>query len=250
MDARTIIVTGAASGIGRACAERLLRDGHNVVAVDLKQDALTRAFPGAPEAQLHLHAGDVARPDDCAAAVQAAVERFGALDGLIHCAAIHSPATWDALSLEELNRVLEVNVSGSFLMAQAAGRAMVEAGRGGAILLTSSSNVIAGGTGGQAGMGGPAYVASKSAIPGLVRSLARGLGPHNVRVNGIMPGVTETPMIAGYSPEQRAFSASRAPLGRIGEPEEIAAVCCFLVSPEASFVTGETMIANGGGNFG
>ena len=121
---------------------------------------------------------------------------------------------------------------------------------GGAILLTSSSNVLAGGVGGEAGTGGPAYVASKSAIVGLVRSLARSLGPHGVTVNGIMPGVTDTPMTADYSKEHRISQALRTPLGRIAAPAEIAEVSCFLISKGARYMTGETVIVNGGANFG
>jgi NAD(P)-dependent dehydrogenase (short-subunit alcohol dehydrogenase family) len=248
MKGSTILVTGAASGIGKACVARLLREGAQVGCFDRNAEGLTHAFEKEHPSLLSVH-GDIARRDDCVAAVDACIDRFGKLDGLIHCAAIHSTRFWTDLEADELNRVLSINVTGSFLIAQAAATRMV-ASRSGMIVLTSSSNVIIGGTGGQTGMGGPAYVASKAAIIGLVRSLARSLGPQGICVNGISPGVTDTPMIAGYSAEHRAEQVTRSPLGRIGTPEDIASVACFLVSPGARHMTGEVVIVNGGANFG
>ncbi len=242
------IVTGAASGIGLACARRLLDQGHSVSAIDITAEALAAALGAATRSCLHL-ACDISQPLAVETGVARAVESFGAPDGLIHCAAVHSPSFWTDLEAEEFNRVLQVNVTGSFLIAKAVARAM-QAKKKGAIVMTSSANVLAGGVGGQAGMGGPAYVASKSAIVGLVRSMARSLGPDGIRVNAVMPGVTETPMIAKYSQENRAASLKQIPLGHIGTAEEIADVMCFLVSDSSRYVSGETMIVNGAAMFG
>ena len=245
---QTVMVTGAASGIGRACVQLLLERGHQVGAIDLKREAVQPALPaGAGNAE--AIACDVSKAADCAAAVAATVKRFGRLDALIHCAAIHSSTFWTELSAEEFNRVLAVNVTGSFLIAQAVGKHL-EAQRHGAIVMTASTTVIAAGVGGAAGSGGPAYIASKAAITGLVRTMARALGPSNVRVNAVAPGVTETAMIRNYSAENRARAAASAPLGRIGTPEEIADVACFLASDGARYMTGEVVIVNGGANFG
>jgi 3-oxoacyl-[acyl-carrier protein] reductase len=219
----------------------------HVTAFDKSHDTLFATF-GA-DAAVACFAGDVLNPEDCVAAVDLAASLSGRLNGIIHCAAIHSSTVWSELRLDELQRVMAVNVGGAFLIAQAGAMHMMARG-GGAIVLTSSSNVIAGGVGGKAGMGGPAYVTSKSAIVGLVRSLARSLGPHGINVNGIMPGVTDTPMIAGYSPEHRANQSLLSPLGRIAEPADIAEVSCFLVSKGARYMTGETVIVNGGAHFG
>jgi NAD(P)-dependent dehydrogenase (short-subunit alcohol dehydrogenase family) len=242
----SVLVTGAAGGIGEACVRQLRAQGMLVTAFDRSQDALSSKFGGDPD--IACWSGDVQSADDCKAAVDlaAAQARFS---GVIHCAAIHSSATWGELHLEELQRVLGVNVGGAFLVAQAAATHMIAHG-GGAIVLMSSSNVIAGGVGGQAGMGGPAYVASKSAIIGLVRSLARSLGPHRINVNGVMPGVTQTPMIENYTPEHLAKQTAMIPLGRIAQPADIAEVSCFLVSQGARYMTGETVIVNGGAQFG
>ena len=245
---QTIMVTGAASGIGRACVQLLLERGHQVGAVDLRRDAVQSALPpGTMNAE--AIACDVSRAEDCAAAVAATIARFGRLDALIHCAAIHSSTFWTELSAEEFNRVLAVNVTGSFLIAQAVGRHL-ESRKQGSIVLTASTTVIAAGVGGAAGSGGPAYIASKAAITGLVRTMARALGPSGVRVNAIAPGVTETAMIRNYSPENRARVTAGVPLGRIGAPEEIADVACFLTTEGARYMTGEVVIVNGGANFG
>lgn len=247
MEGSTVLVTGAASGIGKACADLLLQSGANVAAFDRDAAGLAKAFP-AENRPVVTCAGDVSKREDGVAAVKAAVDRFGKLDALIHCAAMHSSRFWTDLEADELNRVLAVNVTGSFLIAKAAAEHMVK-NKAGAIVLTSSSNVVTGGVGGAAGLGGPAYVASKAAIIGLVRSLARSLGPNGIRVNAISPGVTDTPMIANYSAEHRAAQVTRAALGHIAAPEEIASVACFLTTPGARYMTGEVVVVNGGANF-
>lgn len=241
----TVLVTGAASGIGSVNARQLLAAGHNVVAVDLGIDGMRAELAGNVE----LVSADISQPEQCRAAVERGTMRFGKLDGVIHWAAKHSSTAWTELTADELNRTLAINTTGSFLIAQAAARHMVEQGAG-AIVLTSSTSMLAGTTGGGAGNGGPAYVASKAAIIGLVRSLARALGPSGVRVNAVTPGVTETPMIAGYSAENRAIQAARVPLGRIAQPSDIASVATFLISDEAAYINGESIIVNGGAAFG
>lgn len=246
--ARTLFITGAASGIGHACAQTLLRQGNRVAAIDLNADALDKALGADTDRLLNLPC-DVSDAGAVEQAVARAEFQLGPIDGVIHCAAIHSPKFWTELEADEFNRVLQVNVTGSFIVAKTAAMSMRKRG-GGAIVLTSSANVLAGGVGGQAGMGGPAYVASKSAIIGLVRSMARSLGPDGIRVNGVMPGVTETPMIANYSEENRAVSLRQVPLGRIDTAEEIADVMCFLVSDASRYVSGEIMVVNGAAMFG
>jgi 3-oxoacyl-[acyl-carrier protein] reductase len=243
-----VLVTGAAGGIGKACVARLLRDGHAVVAFDHDRKALDAAFAGT-DPNLQVVSGDVSRPEDCAMAINTAVARFGRVDALMHWAGIHSRGYWSELSAEEFNHVLAVNVTGSFLMAQAAARHMAQRGRG-SIVLCSSTSVLVGAIGGHTGHGGPAYVASKAAIIGLVRSLARAVGASGVRVNGITPGVTDTPMISSYSPREREYQAQCCPLGRIANPDDIVGAGCFLISDDARFINGEMIIVNGGATFG
>jgi 3-oxoacyl-[acyl-carrier protein] reductase len=246
---KTVIVTGAASGIGKACAEYLLRGGNQVLAVDLRLDALRSAFPAASP-DLALAAADVSRAEDCASVVAQVVELFGRLDALLHWAGRHSIKTWEELTAEDFDSLLRVNVTGSFLMAQAAARRMRAQGEGGAIVLTGSTAVIHAPIGGAAGNGGPAYVTSKAAITGLVRTLARSLGPYNIRVNGIAPGVTETPMISNYAEETRQLQIASSPFGRIGSAQEVAEAGCLLASEASRYVSGEILIVNGATSFG
>lgn len=246
MMGQTVLVTGAASGIGRASVADMLEHGHRVLAMDLDEAALIAAHPD-PGENLRLFAGDVSDTARCAAAVADAVAGFGALDALVHWAAIHSTETWDELTAETFDKVLRVNVTGAFLMSQAAARHMVP-NRMGAIVLTASTSVLSSGVGGH-GRGGPAYTSSKGAIIVLTRALARSLGPHGIRVNAVSPGSTDTPMIAEYSGAAREGAAARAALGRIGDAAEIAAVARFLISDDASFIAGAVINANGGAAF-
>jgi NAD(P)-dependent dehydrogenase (short-subunit alcohol dehydrogenase family) len=244
-DPRTYLVTGAASGIGRACARRFLDEGHRVAALDL-QPIGPELANGSGERVLSLRA-DVASEADCLAAVAETVKRFRGLHGLIHMAALHSTKTWEEADAAEFNRILAVNVTGAFLIAKAAAEPMKKAGHG-AIVFASSTVMNSGGVGGH-GRGGPAYAASKAAIVGLTRSLAKSLAPYGIRVNAVSPGSTDTAMTADYSDAARKLLAERVPLGRIGRPEEIAAVACFLAGEGASYIVGEVVNANGGGSF-
>lgn len=237
---RTILVTGAASGIGRACVELLLEQGARVCAADIAPLAFTDQ-PNLISAQL-----DVCDTAACHGVITSTIERFGKIDGLIHMAAIHSTATWAEADASEFNRVMEVNVTGAFLIAKAAAEKM---GPGSAIVLTSSGSINVSGIGGH-GRGGPAYVASKAAIIGLARALARSLAPKGIRVNTVSPGATRTAMTADYSEDALRLVGERTLTGKIGEPREIAEVAAFLVSQAASFVDGEVVAVNGGGSFG
>jgi len=241
---KVALVTGASGGIGRACIDRLLSDGHAVCSADI-------APPQAPLPDSIGHFSirlDIADAESCSAAVNAVVQRFGRLDALVHMAAIHSSTTWRELDATEFSRVMSVNVVGAFLICQAAAAAM-EPQREGAIVLATSNAVTIGGVGGN-GRGGPAYVTSKAAILGLMRALARSLGPFGIRVNAVAPGSTATPMTAHYSADALKAVGSRTLAGRIGEASEVAAAVSFLMSADASYVYGETLNVNGGGSFG
>lgn len=226
-----VMVTGAASGIGFACARDLLRHGVPVAAADIGDIPVALADAGDC---LPL-TFDVASPEACKTAVAEACDRFGSLSALIHFAGIHHTKTWEEASADNFSRVLAVNVTGSFLIAQAAAETMRE--RGGSIVLTASAGVELGGIGDD-GRGGPAYISSKAAIRGLTRSLARSLGKFNIRVNAVSPGATETPMIGADDNAARGGAIGRTPLGRIAHPEDISDVARFLISDESRFITG------------
>jgi NAD(P)-dependent dehydrogenase (short-subunit alcohol dehydrogenase family) len=241
---KTVLVTGAASGIGLASAKLLLQEGYQVMAFDPQEELMRHNLP--EEDLISFFCGDISMSEDCSDAVALTVKTFGQLDALLHWGAAHSSKRWDELDAEEFNHIMSVNVTGSFLIAQAAARYMM-AGDGGAIVLTTSTSVIFGATGGN-GQGGPAYVSSKGAIIALNRSLARALAP-KVRCNAVSPGLTETPMIGGMTKKLREDMTRRFPLGRFGIPDEIANAGLFLISEKASFITGEVIHVNGGSNF-
>lgn len=249
MDTRrkTIIVTGAASGIGRACARLLLANGDNVCAADINPVS-SDSLGAADAARLLTARVDIADAESCAAAVAATLERFGRVDGLIHMAGMHSSLTWREIDAEHANRVLAVNTTGALLMARACALEMEKTG-GGAIVFATSGVINVSGVGGD-GRGGPAYAASKGAIIGLTRSLARSLAPVRVRVNAVSPGSTRTAMTATYTEEALRKVGEKTLMGRVAEPEEIAAVALFLVSDASAYVWGEIVNVNGGAHFG
>jgi len=245
---RSIVVTGAASGIGRACARRLLDDGNRIVAVDLDRESLEENF-GPETGELRYFAGDVARTATADGVAAIALDAFGGIDGLAHFAAAHSKLNWEGADEGEFNRIMSINVTGPFLMAKACAKVMIDQGAKGAMVLTASGGVLMGGTG-ENGRGGPAYTTSKGGVLVLVRTLAKSWGKYGIRVNAISPGVVETAMTAEYSEDAMAGAASRAALGRVSQPEEQAAAAIWLLSDEAGFITGENTNINGGAAFG
>ena len=246
-ETKVYLVTGAASGIGAAALRQLLAGGERVCAAD-RQEIPLDGIAKKDLARLKTVRCDVSNEADCKRAVAETVAAFGGLHSLIHFAGIHSVKTWEELNGAEFARLYAVNVIGSFLMAQAAARHMKENG-GGTIVLTGSTSTIAAGVGGE-GRGGMAYTSTKGAIVALNRGLAKSLGPYGIRVNAVSPGSTTTAMTANYSKAAIEDVGRRSPLGRIGRPEEIAAVAIFLASDAASYMTGEIVNVNGGGSFG
>jgi len=245
---QSVVVTGAANGIGKACTEYLLAKGHQILALDLELAALQGAFQEERQ-NLKFCAADISQTEDCQNAITRACEHFGKIDALIHWAGVHQMKRWDELTKEDFDRTLAINVTGAFLMAQAAAKSMRDTG-GGSIVMTGSTGVMVGATGDMHGSGGPAYTASKSAITGLTRSLAKALGPHKIRVNSVVPGPTITPMTQDYTEETTSLLTDMIPLGHIASATEIAEVGCFLITEESRYITGETIVANGGLAFG
>jgi NAD(P)-dependent dehydrogenase (short-subunit alcohol dehydrogenase family) len=237
-----IIVTGAAQGIGRAICLRLARDGAQVAAWDLQKD-------GAEEtARLCREAGavalarrvDVGEGEDIAAAVAALEQEWGGVDGLVNNAGIFPRAHALEMDIAEWERVLRVNLTGTFLCARAVARGMQAAGRG-AIVNMASGRALAGAA------NGAHYAASKGGIIALTKSLALDWARHGIRVNCVIPGVTDTAQPRGEMDDQQlAALGARLPLGRIGRPEEIAAAVAFLLGEDSSYMTGQSVAVNGG----
>jgi meso-butanediol dehydrogenase/(S,S)-butanediol dehydrogenase/diacetyl reductase len=233
------VVTGAASGIGRACAERLVQRGDRVVCIDRSPD--TERVAAEIGAAMGLVV-DVAESAQCDAAITAAVDGLGQVDHLVAAAGIELTGPAHEMSDETWHRVQRVNVDGCFFMSRAVGRHLIGRGAPGAIVLVGSINS-------QIAMPGQvAYVTSKGAVLQMARGLAVDWGGHGIRVNVVAPGVIDTPLNANSfaNPERIAYYARRAPLGRHGNATEIASVVAFLTSDDSSFMTGAYVPVDGG----
>jgi 2-dehydro-3-deoxy-D-gluconate 5-dehydrogenase len=247
-------VTGGAMGIGAAIAEWFVKAGADVVIADLNADEakttaerLTEMGPGEAVA-VHLNVLD----DGAGAAlVEVCIGQFGRIDILVNNAGIYPQVPVLEMSADLLDRVLDVNLRGVILVAKAAGKRMVEQGEGGAIINIASIDAF---HPSMVGLG--AYDASKGGVVMFTKALALELAPHDVRVNAIAPGGITTPGTAaplegsGMTPEQQAEMiaafAAQIPLRRMGVPDDIGTVALFLASPAAGYVTGETVIVDGG----
>ena len=242
---RVVVITGAAQGIGEACARRLVGDGAAVALWDIADDAgaaLAAELNAAGAPALYCHC-NVAAKAEVEAALAATLARFGHVDGLVNNAGIFKAAAFLDITEADWDAVLAVNLKGSFLVGQAVAREMVKRGPGGAIVNMSSVN------GTLAIPSIASYNASKGAINQLTRVMALALAEHGVRVNAVAPGTIATELARSAvltSDEARARIMSRTPMKRLGEPGEIADVVAFLLSDASSYMTGEIVVVDGG----
>jgi NAD(P)-dependent dehydrogenase (short-subunit alcohol dehydrogenase family) len=247
LENKVAIVTGGAKGIGLAIARRFASDGARVIIADIDEDAGNQAVEeiGARGAVRFVRC-DVGDKADVENLVASAVSAWGSVDVLVNNAGIAHGADFLDVSEADFDRVIRVNLKGTFLVGQAVARQMVEqiraGGAPGTIVNMSSINAVV--TIGNL----VAYSASKGGINQLTKVMALSLAPHGIRVNAIGPGSIMTDMLAGVAADKAAKNRllSRTPLGRIGDPAEIAAIAAFLASDEASYVTGQTIYADGG----
>ena len=245
LEDKVIVITGAAQGIGAACAERFARDGASVALWDVNDaaaSALAQTISGRGQHAAAFHC-NVAKKTDVDAALAATLVAFGRVDALINNAGIFKAASFLDITEADWDAVLGVNLKGAFLVAQAVAREMVRAGKGGAIVHMSSVNSVL------AIPNIASYNVSKGGINQLTRVMALALAEHGIRVNAVGPGTISTELarqaVLG-SDAARARIMSRTPLQRLGEPGEIADVCAFLLSSAASYMTGEIVYVDGG----
>jgi NAD(P)-dependent dehydrogenase (short-subunit alcohol dehydrogenase family) len=243
MRGRTVVVTGASSGIGGAAARRLAREGGRVVLVGRDVDRLEdcRADVRRSGGDCHTVPVDLAADDASAVIVREAVGAFGGIDVLVHAAGVFRVDPFASQGPDELDRQFRVNVRAPYALTHAA----LEHLRPGASVVFVSSNLA------QVGMSGAAaYCGTKGAVDALARALAVELAPQGIRVNTVAPGIVRTPMTQRLAedPAAEASAIALTPAGRLGEVEDIAAAIAYVTSDDARYMVGSTMVVDGGWN--
>jgi 3-oxoacyl-[acyl-carrier protein] reductase len=235
------IVTGAGSGIGRAIALRLARDGHAVLVNDLSAERAEAVADEIRAAGLTAaaKAGDVSSEADATAIHAAAKKLHGETDLLVNNAGIVHQALFEDLDVADFDRMFAVHVRGTFLMTKAVLPAMLSRGAGVIVNIASQLGQIG-------GVELVHYSGAKAAIIGMTKALAREVSVRGVRVNAVAPGPINTPLVMDLSEDWRAAKKAQLPLGRFGEPQEVAAAVAFLASPEAGLFVGQTLGPNSG----
>jgi NAD(P)-dependent dehydrogenase (short-subunit alcohol dehydrogenase family) len=234
-----VLVTGGASGLGRAFVLALAEGGASVMAADLNQAGLEQTAALA-SGDVRTTLCDVSDEAACDAAVEATVSAFGGLDALVNNAGIVAVTRAPAreISVEEFDRVMAVNVRGTWLMCRSAIPALTEAG-GGSIVNLASETAFSG------SRGMTHYVASKGAVVSLTRALARELGPAGIRVNAIAPGYTDTEGGREIG-DPATYDVAGTPLGRVAQPDDMVGTLLYLLGPGSGFVSGQVVLVNGG----
>ncbi|WFE87677.1 SDR family oxidoreductase [Roseibium porphyridii] len=238
MSEKIALITGAAQGIGFACAEALAEDGCKVVLADIQESV----HEAAAKLGGHGYLCDMGDMSQIAAMFDKIEAEVGSISVLVNNAGIALPGDFLKYTLEDFNKVIDVNLVGVFYATQRAAKTMVDKGLRGAIVNMSSINA-------QVAIPAiPAYCASKGGVMQLTKAAALSLAPHGIRVNAVGPGSIDTEMMAGVNanPEALAKVMSRTPIGRVGTAREIGDTVAFLASDKASYITGETIYVDGG----
>ncbi|MGI9463323.1 MAG: SDR family NAD(P)-dependent oxidoreductase [Aestuariivirgaceae bacterium] len=248
LSGKVAIVSGAARGIGRACAERLASDGATVIVSDVDEDEgeACAAAIAASGGQAQFVACDVGQKLDIRNLITSTVDQHGAVDICISNAGIVHGADFLDLKEADFDRVLKINLKGTFMLGQASARRMVEqveaGGKPGSIINMSSVNAVF------AIPNQVPYTVSKGGVNQLTKVMALSLAPYGIRVNAIGPGSIMTDILKSVANDEAAMERimARTPLGRIGDPSEVASVAAFLASDDASYITGQTIYPDGG----
>lgn len=237
---KTAVVTGGTRGIGLAIVKKYLENGANVAVAGSRKETVDKALAALTEYGDRVMGiwPDLCDPEAVASAFASVTERFGSLDILANNAGVSSRTSLYDYTIEEFSKILDINLKGVFVCSQAAARIMKA--QGGGVIINTSSMVAEYGQ--PAGCG---YPATKFAVNGLTRSLARELAKDQIRVNAVAPGVTKTDMVEALPKEMVERISAGIPLGRVGEPVDIANAYLFLASDMASYVTGVTLRVDG-----
>ena len=240
-DDRVVVITGAAGGIGSALAERFLRNGDRVVALDYSQAALAGCdWQGTPAERLLSLESDVSDEADCARVAEAVRDRFGRVDILVNCAGYFPTGRIETMALADWRRVIDINLTGTFLMVRAVLPLMKGLTRGRIVNIGSAS--FFSGPPGRAH-----YVAAKGGVIGFTRSLASELGSDGITVNVVAPGLTVTEAVLRETPaELIAHVRENRPIKRDQAAEDVVGAVFFLASPEADFISGQVLNVDGG----
>lgn len=245
LEGKTIVVTGAGQGIGRAVAALVLELGGNVVAVDLNGDKLAALAATAPD-RVGAYTGSVVDPDFVTTTIEAAIARFGKVDGLVNNAGIGRPAMIEKMTLQQWKEVIDVHLTGSFLWLQAVGRHLLQRAKAGESAPGAIVNVSSD-AGRKGSIGQVNYSSAKAGLLGMTMSAAREWAKYGIRTNTVCFGLVETPMTEVIRGERfRDGALAQIPMGRWAQPEEAVKTICFLLSDASSYIIGQHIGVNGG----
>ncbi len=239
LDGRVAIVTGGARGIGRAIGDRFLNEGAIVCLYDIMEDELKKVKEGCKSNNLRIFTVDISDTTSVGSAVNETMSEFGRVDILVNNAGINRDNLLMRMTDEEWDRVIEVNLKGTYNCIKAVIRPMLKARWGRIINITSVIGMI--GNAGQAN-----YSASKAGIIGLTKSAAKELASRGITVNCIAPGFIETPMTDVLPDDVKDTYMKQIPMGKFGKPDDVSGVCAFLSGDDASYITGQVIVVDGG----
>lgn len=243
LDGKVAVVTGAAQGMGRAVAERFASEGASLVIVDVRAEGLhaLASSLGDRAAETRIQVADIASADQVAGLVETVVTRLGRIDVLVNAAGILHSTRFDEMSVEEWDRVIGINLRGTFLLMRAVYPHMKACGRGSIVNFSSTAGLTV------STLGGAHYTASKHGVMGLTKALAKEGGPFGVRVNAVCPGLIDTEMVRTTIPPDRIRRYEAGfPIGRLGTPNEVAELVLFLATERSAYITGAALNISGG----